>query len=216
MSRAGLVARWLIVAVLAALVAAGCAAPEFTYVTNSAAHTYFKIPSAWNKIDKDALAAAFNNGSVPSSVWTVGYDASDSPAASDVFSAQTGNPFAFSLVEPLNKKTVDALSYNMLRDFFLPVTTAARQKAASAGFSLTGFKLLRDAMLVPGEGVHGIRETFDYTYPDGSTDTFDQVALTNADGTEVYVLLVHCLATCYSQHASEINTVMTSFTVRSH
>jgi hypothetical protein len=216
MSRAGLVARWLILAVIAAVLAAGCAAPHFTYVTNSSAHTYFKIPSGWSKIDQDALAAAFNSGTPPSTVWTVGYDASTSPAAADVVSSRVAKPFAYAVVEPLNQTTVDNLSYNMLRDMFLPVTSTARQKAATSGFPLTGFKLIRDARLAPGDGVHGIRETFDYTYPDGSTDTFDQVALTNADGTEVYMLLVHCLATCYSQHSSEINTVMTSFTVRSH
>jgi hypothetical protein len=216
MSRAGLVARWLTVAVLAAVVAAGCAAPKFTYVTNSEQHTYFKIPSGWSKIDKDELAAAFNSGTPPSTVWTIGYDASDSPAASDVVSSRTANPFAYAVVEPLNSKTVNSLSYNTLRDMFLPVTSTARKQATTSGFPLTGFKLLRDTMLAPGDGVHGVRETFDYTYPDGSTDTFDQIALTNADGTEVYMLLVHCLATCYSQHSSEINTVMTSFTVRSH
>jgi len=201
---------------LTALAAAGCAAPQFTYVTNSAAHTYFKVPSGWSKIDKDALAAAFNNSAPPSTVWTVGYDGSSRPAASDVVSSKTTKPFAYAVVEPLNQKTINSLSYDMLRDFFLPVTSAARRKAASSGFPLSGFKLLSDAMLVPGDGVHGIRDTYDYTYPDGSTDTFDQVALTNGNGTEVYLLLVHCLATCYSQHASEINTVMTSFTVRSH
>jgi len=70
-------------------------------------------------------------------------------------------------------------------------------------------------VLTPGQGYHGVRETFDYTYPDGSQNTFDQVALTNADSTEVYVLLVHCLSTCYNSDASQIDSVMKSFTVRS-
>ena len=70
-------------------------------------------------------------------------------------------------------------------------------------------------MLTPGQGVHGVRVTFDYTFPDGSTDTFDQVALTNADNTEVYLLVLHCLATCYSSTRARSTTVMKSFTVRS-
>ena len=70
-------------------------------------------------------------------------------------------------------------------------------------------------MLELSQGVHGVREIYDYSYPDGSVNTFDQVALTNADDTEVYLLLVHCLASCYSKHQSEIDTVMKSFTVRS-
>jgi hypothetical protein len=62
--------------------------------------------------------------------------------------------------------------------------------------------------------VHGVRETFDYTY-NGAADTFDEVALTNADQTVVYLLLLHCTTSCYSSDQSEINDVMSSFTIRS-
>jgi hypothetical protein len=64
--------------------------------------------------------------------------------------------------------------------------------------------------------VHGVRVIFDYTFPDGSTDTFDQVAFTNADDTEIYLLVLHCLASCYQRDHGEIDTVMQSFTVRSN
>jgi len=62
--------------------------------------------------------------------------------------------------------------------------------------------------------VHGVRETFEYTY-NGIADTFDQVALTNADQTVFYLLLLHCTSSCYSSDQSEINDVMSSFTIRS-
>jgi hypothetical protein len=61
-----------------------------------------------------------------------------------------------------------------------------------------------------------VRDTFDYTFPDGSTDTFDQVAFTNADDTEIYLLVLHCTATCYQHNQGMIDTVMKSFTVRSN
>ena len=70
-------------------------------------------------------------------------------------------------------------------------------------------------MLTPGQGVHGVRETFDYTYTGGVTDTFDEVALTNADQTDVYLLVLHCTTSCYSNDQTQINDVMSSFTVRS-
>ena len=217
MMRGRLVALWTIpVAVLAVLIT-GCGAPQFTYVTNSGDHTYFKVPPSWHKIDPAALNKAINNGSSSSQagVWTVGYDASAKPDASDVLSAQALQPFAYAVVGALSSTASSSLSYDQLRDFFLPVTSAARSNAAKSGFPLTGFQLLRNATLTPGEGVHGVRVTFDYTYPDGSIDTFDQVALTNADDTKVYLLLVHCTSTCYSKYTSQIDTVMTSFTVRS-
>jgi hypothetical protein len=63
--------------------------------------------------------------------------------------------------------------------------------------------------------VHGVRETFSYTYTGGITDTFDVVALTNAEQSVVYLLALHCTSSCYSSHQTEINDVMSSFTIRS-
>jgi hypothetical protein len=214
MTRGRIVGLWV---VLLGLAVAGCAAPQFTYVTNSSQHTYFKVPSGWRQISAGALAAAVNGGSSKpqAGVWTVGYDGSTQPEANHVLGAANQQPFAYSVVAAVNQTTTNELSYNDLRDFFLPVTSAARSTAARSGFPLTNFKLISDSMLELSQGVHGVREIYDYSYPDGSVNTFDQVALTNADDTEVYLLLVHCLASCYSKHQSEIDTVMKSFTVRS-
>jgi|HubBroStandDraft_3_1064219.scaffolds.fasta_scaffold254108_1 hypothetical protein len=214
MTRGRIVGLWV---VLLGLAVAGCAAPQFTYVTNSSQHTYFKVPSGWRQISAGALAAAVNGGSSKpqAGVWTVGYDGSTQPEANHVLGAENQQPFAYSVVAAVNQTTTNELSYNDLRDFFLPVTSAARSSAAKSGFPLTNFKLITDSMLELSQGVHGVREIYDYSYPDGSVNTFDQVALTNADDTEVYLLLVHCLASCYSKHQSEIDTVMKSFTVRS-
>jgi len=199
---------------LLALLVTGCAAPQFTYVTNSSAHTYFKVPDGWSQIKSSALAAA-TKSAPNSTVWSVGYDADFRPAAAHVLGATDAAPFAYSVVAPVNQTTTNALSYNELRDFFLPVTSAGRAAAAKSGFPLTNFHLLRDTTLTLTQGVHGVRVTFEYTYPGTGTNTFDQVALTNADDTEVYLLLVHCLSSCYSKHQSQIDTVMNSFTVRS-
>lgn len=200
-----------------ALLATGCGAPQFTYVADSSASTYFKVPSGWHKVDDASLVAQLGGpkaGFGPQNgVWEVAYDADHAPAAEHLFSP-ADQPFVFALVVPLNKTVSNTMSYNGLRDFLLPVTQPDRQAAAQRGFPLTRFQLLRDSVLATGSrGVHGVRVTFNYTYPTGSTDTFDQVALTNAVDTEVYVLIIHCVATCYSQHHSEIDSVMKSFTV---
>ena len=97
----------------------------------------------------------------------------------------------------------------------LDAHVVTRSAGGGRRIPVTDFHLLRDSTLTLGQGVHGVRVTFDYTYPGVGTNTFDQVALTNADDTEVYLLLVHCLAACYSEHQSQIDTVMNSFTVRS-
>ena len=37
-------------ALLLGVTLSGCAAPQFTYVANSGANTYFKVPYGWHKI----------------------------------------------------------------------------------------------------------------------------------------------------------------------
>jgi hypothetical protein len=197
---------------------AACAAPQFTYVANSESQTYFKVPNGWHKISDTALARALgggNSAAIPNGVWSVGYDGSTAPSAAHIFGASATQPFALALVERLSATASNEMSYNTLRDVFLPVTAATRQNAAKRGFALTGFHLVQDAVLTPGQGVHGVRDIFNYTFPDGRTDTFDQIAFTNADATKLYLLVLHCTASCYLKHASEIDTVMSSFTVRS-
>jgi hypothetical protein len=120
----------------------------------------------------------------------------------------------FADVGQLTATASNQISYDGLRDLLFPVTSNARQNATSQGYPLTGFKQIRDQTLMLSQGVHGVRETFEYTY-NGIADTFDQVALTNADQTVFYLLLLHCTSSCYSSDQSEINDVMSSFTIRS-
>jgi hypothetical protein len=198
-----------------ALLLSGCGAPHYTYVANTPTSTYFKVPFSWRQISSTALIKAITGGSSSDGAWTVGYDASRAPSAQHVLGTVTDQPFVYASVGQLNQTTTDMLSYNVLKDFFLPVTSTARTNATQQGFPLTGFKLLASANLAPGQGVHGVSETYDYTFPGGRVVTFDQIALTNATDTKVYLLLVHCTATCFSQNKTQISTVMNSFTVRS-
>jgi hypothetical protein len=199
--------------------AASCAAPQFTYVADASASTYFKVPYGWHKISDGSLAAQLKTPGTllgpGSGAWEVAYDAAQAPDAVHLFSPAAAQPFAFAFVAPLSAAASSAMSYNGLRDVLLPVTSAARTAAAQGKFPLTGFRLLRDTLVKPGQGVHGVWDTFNYTYPGGITDTFDQVALTNSDKSQLYVLVVHCVAACYSQERNQFNTIMSSFTVRS-
>ena len=200
---------------LVAVTAAGCTAPQFTYVSDSGANTYFKVPFGWHRISDVSLAAQFKTLSQAAGAWDIAFDADQAPAAVHLFSPNARQPFAFAFVTPLSATASNAMSYNGLRDVLLPVTTASRAQAAQSSFPLTHFKLLRDTVVTPGQGVHGVWDTYDYTYPGGITDTFDQVALTNSNTTQLYVLMVHCIATCYSHNRDQLDTIMSSFTVRS-
>jgi len=202
-------------ALLLGVTLSGCGAPQYTYVANSSKSTYFKVPHGWHQINGDALQHAMEEvlGGNAGAAWQVAYEAGSKPNANDFLSFGADQPFVFAEIGTLSSTASQELSYDSLRDFFLPVTATARQNVPS-GFPLTGFKQIRDENLTPGLGVHGVRETFDYTY-EGSTDTFDEVALTNAEQTVVYFLMLHCTTSCYGSDQTEINDVMSSFTVRS-
>jgi hypothetical protein len=198
-------------ALLVGVTVAGCGAPQYTYVANSGANTYFKVPYGWHQISAASLKKVTGSSS---GVWTVAYQAGSQPSASDFLAFDTSQPFVFAEIGTLSSTGMNELSYDGLRDFFLPVTSTARSTASSEGFPFTGFSQLRDQVLTPGQGVHGVRETFDYT-DGGVTDTFDEIALTNPDQTKVYFLVLHCTSSCYSSDKTEINDVMSSFTIRS-
>ena len=192
-----------------------CGAPQYTYVADSSAGTYYKVPYNWHQISQQALNAALQAaGSSGSGMWSTAFDAGSAPSAAHNESIDLPQPFVFAEVGTLTPTASNELSYNMLRDIWLPVTSTTRQTDASAGFSGTNFTQLRDQTITAQQGVHGVRETFQYTF--GTvTDTFDEDVFTNADQTVIYVLQVHCTATCYTQNQNNINTVMSSFTVGS-
>jgi hypothetical protein len=192
----------------------GCVAPQYTYVANSAASTYFKVPEGWHAIGQSALNKEMQADLGSSGQgWTVAYEGGSKPTANDFLSFGASHPFVWAQIGTLTSTASQALSYDSLRDFFLPVSSTARQ-AVPQGYPLTNFTQIRDQVLTPGQGVHGVRETFTYTLS-GATDTFDEIALTNADQTEVYTLVLHCTTSCYDSDQAQINQVMSSFTVRS-
>jgi hypothetical protein len=206
----------LLAAVTGAGLLTACGSPQYTYVADSAAGTYYKVPYSWHQISQHDLDAALQAaGGSSAGVWSTAFDAGTAPSASHFLAANVNQPFVFSEVGQVSPTVSNELSYNMLRDFMLPVTSSTRQSEAESGFPLTDFKQLRDETITAGQGVHGVRETFQYTFPGGIADTFDEVVLTNADQTEVYFLMVHCTNSCYSANQNNINTIMTSFTVGS-
>jgi hypothetical protein len=200
-------------ALLLGVTVTGCGAPQYTYVANSGQSTYFKVPNGWHQIGAPALDHELQTELGSSGGWQVAYEAGSKPTADDFLSFGSSQPFVFAEIGNLTSTASQELSYDSLRDFFLPVTSTARGDEPS-NFPLTNFKQIRDQVLTPGLGVHGVRETFDYTLS-GATDTWDEIALTNAEQTVVYFIVLHCTTTCYDNDQAEINDVMSSFTVRS-
>ena len=190
-----------------------CGAPAYNYVADDSAGTFYKVPSQWHQLSQKNLDAALTAEGLSGA--GSGRPRSTGPARprGTTSSPDLSQPFVFAEVGNLNPTASNEVSYNMLRDFMLPVTSSAR----SAGHELPADRL----QVAAGPDDHrragrarGSRDVPVHV-PDRAADTFDEDSLTNADQTVVYYLLVHCTNACYTQNQNAINTVMTSFTIGS-
>ncbi|MBW6435386.1 hypothetical protein KZ829_16740 [Actinoplanes hulinensis] len=210
-------------AVAALTLFAGCGASEFTYVKNSGERTYFKVPHEWHEVGTKSLDDALtglNSDSAAAGLrqrlwWSVAYDASAYPSAEHLMTAGvTTEPILYARVAQTTEAQRDTISLDILRNFFLPVTQEARDSVAQTT-SLTGFELLQDEVITPDNGLHGVHVVYNYDLGLGVLHTFDQTALVNNDGSKIYLLLIRCTTSCYAERSGELDTIATSFTVRS-
>jgi hypothetical protein len=120
-------------------------------------------------------------------VWAAGYDGSDVAVGGHVFGAVVPQPFAFALVEPLSSAASSSMSYNQLRDIFLPVTSAHQAERRQERLPADRVPPPAQQRAHPGAGRARGAGYLQLHFPNGTADTFDQVAFTNADNTEVYL-----------------------------
>jgi hypothetical protein len=197
--------------------ASGCAAPEHTYVANTANRTYFKVPASWHEIDQTAFeqpASAASPSPHSNGEWIVAYDAAQVPSPAHLFASNTLDPIVYVSVLPLPTEANGQVSLDNLRDLMLPVTADARAAAKAASTSFSDFILVSDSELTPTSGLRGIHEVFQYRVDGGLLQTFDQTAYTNKEGSKVYLMLLRCSSTCYQARHAELESVTTSFTIQ--
>jgi len=202
--------------VVGSVLLAGCGAPAYTYVKNSADHMYVKIPASWHSIDQDDLDHAIGLDPAESAksrgLWLQAYDAADTPSPLHLFGSSATEPAALVSVQQVPETSRGGLSLDGLRDLFFPVSPNARQQNQNP--QLTGFGLMADDVLTPGDGLRGVHTVFRYTLGGGPPQMMDQTAYLNDDASKVYVLLVRCSTTCYKDRHDEIDNVVSSFTIR--
>ena len=195
---------------------AGCGAPAYTYVKNSADHMYVKIPASWHSIDQDDLDDAIGLDPAESAqsrgLWLQAYDAADTPSPLHLFGSSATEPAALVSVQQVPAANRGRLSLDGLRDMFFPVSPGARESNQNP--QLTGFGLVTDDVLTPGDGVRGVHTVFRYSLAGGPPQMMDQTAYINDDASKIYVLLVRCSTTCYKDRHGEIDDVVSSFTIR--
>jgi hypothetical protein len=206
----------ILVLAIAALVA--CGAPEFHYVTNSEDRTYLRIPMSWAPLDAKELGMAFgldptleeNQG-----FWLAGYDADASPSTAHLVGPHAAAPAVLVGVRDVPPPARGQVSLDVLRDLFRPVSPAARQRIAASPVSpFSGFVLIADEVLTPGEGLRGVHSVYRYRIMGGPTQVFDQTIYVNDDASKIYMFFVRCSTDCYERRQQEIESVVSSFTVR--
>lgn len=198
----------------------GCAAPAYSYATDTHDHAYFKVPSGWQQVSPRSLADAqavllSRSAAGPPGgkfAWSRAYAEAVNPPPSALLSGSQ-TPVVYASVQNITDSLRASMSFDEMRDMLFPVTSADRQQATAAGDKLTGFSLAFSSTITTRDGVRGINELFEYNI-NGLPDAFDQTVLINAATTKVYLLLVQCYQTCFLSHEAQIKQIVDSFTVR--
>jgi hypothetical protein len=212
-------APWLAL-IASVLVVAGCGAPEYTYVTNSEDHTYLRIPSTWRALDDDSLLEGMGVDSTAdperAGFWLEGFDADPAaPSVAHLFGPNAPAPTVFVGVQDVPPTMRGQISFDVMRDVWHPVSAPARQRAGQVPASpFSGFELVADEVLTPGDGLRGVHTVYRYRILDGPPQVFDKIVYTNDDASKIYMFYLRCSAECYEQRQQEINGVVSSFTVR--
>jgi hypothetical protein len=205
------VAALIVLGLITGIATTACAA-QYTYVTDSGDNAYFKVPPDWHQVSQSSLESAEGpSNTIGSYLWSRAYDSSSTPSVKDILSS-TPKPVVYAAVLSLSSSERSQVSYNTMRDLFLPVTSAARSAAQQSGEQLTGFQSISDQVISNGNGYRGIREIFDYTFGD-TPETFDLTVLTDSATTKLYFMLVQCTEQSFVANYSQISQVVNSFTV---
>jgi hypothetical protein len=206
----------LVVALAGVLTA--CGSEHYTYVKNSAAQVYMKVPHSWKAISQEALDkevagdASSATGQLERIMsWHAAFDAGKKPSAEHIKATDVSDPVVWLMVRDLEPSISNTMSLDRMRNLSLPVTASSRQ--ASGLDETSGFELLADRQLNPRKGLYGVRTIFNYKFGE-HVQTFDQTVLINDRHSKLYYLLARCSAECYTARRSEMAAIVDSFTVR--
>ena len=202
----------------------GCTStPTNTYAKSSTAGTYFTVPYGWHKITQSELSKLESKSTAEGAadrasavVWQEAYSPSIGENPKSVFSLNPPNsPIAFVRVRSLLPDEVNSVSYNFLRDIFVPLTTwlNSTSDSSSSPLPMSDFSFLDEREYV-AKKAHGVRSVYSFTGEDGVSQTFDQTAVVSDDRAYMYVLLVRSKTDYYLKHRKALSEISQSFTVK--
>jgi hypothetical protein len=180
-----------------------------------------KVPNTWRQIDpKDIKSQVGVEPAKDSSkgLWLEAYDADASPSVSHVFDSPVGPaaPAILVVVQAIPVQSRGQFGLDSLRDFFHPVSASARQQFMAMGKQnpYSGFTSVSDEVLTPGDGIRGVHSVYSYRINGGDAQVFDLTGYLNDDASKLSVAVARCSLDCFEQRHQEIDSVVSSFTVR--
>jgi hypothetical protein len=200
------------------LLLASCGETSFNYVKNSADETYLKVPRSWEVLDAELEN---DPGAQMPAPWQRVFDAAEPASIEHAKSYDTDHVTGRLTVIYVGPAEADKLSVEDVRAAVSPLESdplALAEQPNQGQGRVLDFKVeSRDG------GLRGSRVVYEVGVDSGANVVLDQTTLldpkpyanprTGGSMFKVYVLSLHCKTTCYEKSKSEIDDVVTSWTV---
>ena len=214
--------KYIASAIAALFLLTACAPPSHIYAANKKVGSYFTVPYSWKEISQALLSKQESQSTASGAAerlaavtWQEAFYQKGKVLPADIFSLRAPNaPTAYVRVRSLNGDEMNSVSYNSLRNIFVPLTTWLNSSTNSANSPvvMSNFQLLGDEERIE-KGARGIRSVFSFTGSDGIDQTFNQTALISPDHSMMYILLVRAKSADYARANKILTDISNSFTV---
>jgi hypothetical protein len=201
----------------AGILSVSCGGSGYQYLTDSATHTFVKIPSGWRTYDKAELFPAsprtnpFRDVANPVD-YVVAFSANTSTPASELPDWTASQPQGYVLVHSLQGAERDTISYETLRNWVFPLDQIyANDSSRLAVFDQkdlvqTGFR--------GSQYVYSLRSNPDQIREGTDSFTMNQTAYLDTGTDRLYLLVVYCNSNCYQANQKTIDGIVGSMRLK--
>jgi hypothetical protein len=207
-------ARWVVAAAVVAALAACGSPPSFRYVASTDRSVVLKVPSSWAEVDPASLG--FTN---TSDTWRAYYDGSGRPNPADFMSGDvplTSPAAPVVKVATLKIPTGSKVTEQDLADLLLPTSQTELVKMARQswlnGVTLQAYGTLEKTPVKTATST-GIRMVSGYNFG-GPNIIVEKVAVTDTSASHIHVIQVWCAEQCFVQNRAQIDSILSTFTVK--
>jgi hypothetical protein len=208
-------------AAVAVVALAGCANPEYRFVSNNERDVVVRVPWGWSRIDPGDVEKVGQTAEQQQQAeqtpdqpghWLAYFDSAAKPTPKHIVGEDLPSPVVWLRSENLPESARESLTTDQLRDVLFPVSESGRAQlqiqAQATGEKLPAFTLFTDDPIKTktAQGVHVVFLMGD--------EVFDQVTVTDTKRTRFHMLLLHCSKQCYDRSKSQIAEITDSFTIK--